>query len=574
MRRIATAFLAVVAGTALVAGAAGADGTRTYKIEMYNAFGLVSGSDIRVAGVNVGTISDLTVNESKRAVVTVEVSGELAQLGDETTCESNPQSLLGEYFIDCVPGGEPLPDGGTIPASRVSQNVQPDLVQNTMREPFKLRLQLLLNEFGTALAGNGDALNEAIRLGAPALTELEEVTEILAGQNELIRDMNDDSERVSGELARVRDQIVRFVDEGEDVARTALERREDVSAGFDRFDDYIAELGPTLTQLGETAREQTPLLTDLRGAAPELHRLSVSLPRFQRASARSLDTLGEAAVVGERALRRGRDEIGLLAKAGRQAPATGEILADLLRDLDDPRRAVEINDLAERTTGRTGTEPGTRNTMGYTGLEALLNYPYYQSLALNQFDRGGHTLHIGLQEVFSGPCGAFSSGHDPETGDPGVPNEAGTTTEFLELAPCATWLGPNQPGINEDLGLPRYHPSVCPDGTAPARARAELCDPAGGGGGAGSRARAAGDGSASRRGPSGGTGPDGPDGGPGLPVDPGQIQQDLEDILDLPKDALDELGLGGKRGGKKGAGGLGKGAGQAADDLLDFLLGP
>ena len=45
------------------------------------------------------------------------------------------------------------------------------------------------------------------------------------------------------------------------------------------------------------------------------------------------------------------------------------------------------------------------------------------------------------------------------------------TTDFREIARCATWLGPNQPGINEDLGLPPYDPSVCPGGTAPEHAR-------------------------------------------------------------------------------------------------------
>ena len=142
MRRIGLILLAAASGA--FAAVAGADDTRTYKIELYNAFGIVEQADFRVGGVNVGSVTDLTVNEDKRAVVTVEVSGDLATLGDETTCESNPQSLLGEYFLDCDPAGKPLPDGGTIPASRVSQNVQPDLVQNTMREPFRLRLQLLL----------------------------------------------------------------------------------------------------------------------------------------------------------------------------------------------------------------------------------------------------------------------------------------------------------------------------------------------------------------------------------------------------------------------------------------------
>ncbi len=433
MRRLALILVSLATAAVSLAAVAGADDdVHTYKVEMYNAFGLVNGSDVRVAGVNVGTITDLTVNEHKRAVVTVEVEGDLTRLGDETICESSPQSLIAEYFLDCQPAGEPLEEGGMIPASQVRQTVEPDLVANTMREPFRRRLTLLINEFGTALAGNPENLREAIRLGAPALVELEEATEILANQAEMIRAFNVNSERISRELAADRERIVQFVDEAEDVASTALDRREDVSRGFDLFDDYIAELRPTLAQLNDTARQQTPLLADLREAAPELHRLSINLPNFQRASEDSLRTLGSAAVVGRRALTRGSDELELLAEAGKNAPVTAEMIADFLRDVDDPRRAVEINDRVEAATGRTSEKPGTRNTKGYTGLEGILNYVYYQALGINQFDRAGHSLHVNLYEYQTGPCGAFSTGRDPATGKPGVPAQGGgTTTEFL-----------------------------------------------------------------------------------------------------------------------------------------------
>src|SRR5688500_10981384 len=138
MRRIALicASIALFAGVAVAAAGAGEE-THTYRVEMYNAFGLVNGSEVRVAGVNVGTITDLTVSPRKRAVLTIELEGDLARLGDLTTCESSPQSLIAEYFLDCEPRGEPLPEGGLIPASRVKQTVQPDLVANTMREPFR-----------------------------------------------------------------------------------------------------------------------------------------------------------------------------------------------------------------------------------------------------------------------------------------------------------------------------------------------------------------------------------------------------------------------------------------------------
>ena len=571
MRRIfaiAISLTAIAAGFSAVAGAE--DESRTYYIEMYNAFGIVEQSEVRVSGVNVGDVSSLDVNEDKRAVIEVEVSGDMAQLGEDTKCSSEPQSLIAEYFIDCEPAGEPLEDGGTIPASQVSQTVQTDLVQNTMREPFKHRFRLLLNEFGTALSGNSEHLNEAIRLGAPALTDLKEVTGILAGQRELIRELNEDSSQVVSELAARREEIADFIYEAEDTASISAARRDTVSENFSLLDDFLAEFQPTLVELDRFARAQTPLLTNLRGAAPGLARLSGNLPRFNRASEDALRTLGKAGDVGRRALNDGRDEFELLAKAGRKATPALEPLADFLSDLDDPRRAVEIDERAGTDTGRSGTQPGTRNTMGYTGLEGLLNYVRYQALSINQFDQVSHLFRFGIYEANTGLCGSFSSGRDPETGEPGVPAQAGgTTTDILEAADCLAWLGRNQPGVSEPTNLPKYDPSVCPEGTEPERARVELCDPA-------DPSTAREESRRSGRAPdAGGGGDDGQPGGelPNLPELPelpggGNLPDELGDGLNLPN-----LGGGGKKNGG-GRGGGGDGAGQATEDLLDFLFKP
>ena len=209
MRRILAMLGLLAAGATGLATTAGADDSHTYRIETYNAFGLVEGSDVRIAGVNAGTVTGLDINAAKRAVVTVELSGDLGTLGENTRCSSEPQSLIAEYFISCEPAGPPLDDGGMIPASQVTETVQNDLVQNTLREPYRVRLRLLINEFGTALAGNPDALNEAIRQGAPALGQLHEVTSILASQNRTIRDLNANSDRVISGLTDRREDVVR-----------------------------------------------------------------------------------------------------------------------------------------------------------------------------------------------------------------------------------------------------------------------------------------------------------------------------------------------------------------------------
>jgi ABC-type transporter Mla subunit MlaD len=596
MRRILTAIALIAAGIAALATTAGADDSHTYEIEMYNAFGIVQGSDVRIAGVNAGTVTGLAITPEKTARVTVQLSGEFGTLGKDTKCSSEPQSLIAEYYITCEPAGPPLDDGGTIPASQVTQTVQNDLVQDTLREPFKQRLALIINEFGTALAGNPDRLNEAIKLGAPAITQLHKITSILASQNRIITDLNANSDKVISELAARSDALDDHAQRPPPPADACRARRSDHARHYEILDDFLAELQPTLAKLDDVARTNTPLLADLRAAAPGLNRLAVSLPAFSNASDASLTSLGEASTVGTTALRRGADEIRLLAESGKKAPETGEILADFLRDLDDPRRAVEIDDRVPKDTGRDDPRPGQKDTKGYTGLEGLLNYVYYQPGALNQFDQVGHLLHFTLYYIQSGACGQFDSGHDKQTGAPGVPSQdGGTTTNILDAADCVGWLGPNQPGINESLHLPPYDPSVCPDGTSPTAAEA-LCNPAGdnngnrhhqsgNGGGEPDDQTNGGNGGDSAGGSSGGdTGDQGGGSGGGTDL-PGDLPDDiLDQILDLPPSAIDDLpqsvqdqlGLGGsgQSGGHGGAaGGAAGGTGTGATgDLLDFLF--
>jgi ABC-type transporter Mla subunit MlaD len=559
---IAATLLAAIGAWA--AAGAGADDVRTYRIELLNAFGVHKGSDVRVAGVRTGIVTGITINEEKRAEVTFELSGGLAELGDRTECTTEPQSLIAEYFIDCIPAGEPMAEGEVIPAERVEQSIQPDLLFNTFRESYRERTRVIVNELGTALAANSDNLNDGIRLAVPALGDFREVTRILAGQRAELARLNEGAERVISRLAARRNDVVRAVAEGRDAAEAAASRRGDLSTDVDRLDDFLAELRPTLGELGETARAGTPLLASLRSAAPGLNELATRLPGFNSAGERAILALGRAAVPGRRALASGRDEIRDLAEAGRNAPATAEILGDLVADLDDPRRAVEDDARAARRCSdpsRPCHATGRESPAGFTGLEALLNYVYYQSGAINQFDSFGHFLQFNISDIGGvGECGTFNAGPDAPARD------GGRTTDITEVANCVSWVGKSQPDINFDLGLPRYDNSVCPDGST----HPDLCDPGISTHDTGGRLPQ--DGSENRMGagpPSGAQGggedapiaPGGEAGGsgsgpgvPGLPplgLEPGEGATDgLEDLLGRPRPGS-----------------------QATEELLDFLYG-
>src|SRR5690349_2837237 len=148
MRRLALGLAVLIAAATVAIVGAGAgqasDATGTYKIQLDDAFGLVNGADFKVAGVRAGTITSITLNQNTlRASVTVNVTqGGFGAFHADAFCQSRPQSLIGEYFIDCQPGhrGPVLKPGSTIPVTHTQSTIPADLLLNVLRLPYRQRM--------------------------------------------------------------------------------------------------------------------------------------------------------------------------------------------------------------------------------------------------------------------------------------------------------------------------------------------------------------------------------------------------------------------------------------------------
>src|SRR5688500_12927128 len=113
-------LLAAAAGAFVATSAVSDDGgggkpLGTYTVELDNAFGIVEGADLKVAGVRAGKVSTMDVDrKTHRALIGIEITEPgFESLRDDVFCETRPQSLIGEYFIDCLPGksSSKLPPG-------------------------------------------------------------------------------------------------------------------------------------------------------------------------------------------------------------------------------------------------------------------------------------------------------------------------------------------------------------------------------------------------------------------------------------------------------------------------------
>ena len=86
-------------------------------IAKFNAIdGLAVGSDVRIAGVKVGTVIDQTIDQKEyRAIVRMKINPDV-RLAKDTLVRISSAGLLGGKYVKLEPGAEKevLPDGGLL----------------------------------------------------------------------------------------------------------------------------------------------------------------------------------------------------------------------------------------------------------------------------------------------------------------------------------------------------------------------------------------------------------------------------------------------------------------------------
>ena len=435
MRRfvlIALAGAALVAGVVLLASRDHGPNRVTYRIELDNAFDLTQGGDFKIAGVAAGSIEHLSVDRKRYtaiADVSLEAKG-APHLRADATCVSRPQSLLGEYYISCVPGHAKteLPSGALIPTSRTRSTIPTDLINDIMRVPQRERLRLIINEFGTALAARGESLNTAIHEGDPALRETDKVLAQLAAQRQQLADTATNADKVVGALAARRRDVARFVRTAGKTAEVSALRRGALRAGLRRLPEFLAELRRTMATLQTFSTAQTPAARQLGKVATPLAAFLNHVTPFERTTRPALSSVGSASRTGRQAVKALGPAVNGLDAATQGLPELAANLRIVAHHLDDRQWGLQHE---ERAVKQLKDGPGGDR---YTGLEGLLQYFYDQTAAVNNYNQDGHFLS--LAAIANGPCADF---HDAQ---------AVRDNPDLEKRCSGNVFGPSSPGIH------------------------------------------------------------------------------------------------------------------------------
>jgi phospholipid/cholesterol/gamma-HCH transport system substrate-binding protein len=363
---LAAALIVLVLGTG-----ASNDDDGTYRVRAIfdSASFLVPGEDVKVAGVKVGAIEALDVTPKNKAAVVLRIDDPaFRDFKQDAYCTIRLQSLIGEKFVACEPtqpkspNSEPAPslrqikDGDNegqylLPVSNTSAPVDLDMLNNIMRLPERQRFAIIINELGVGLAGNGRQLNRVIRRANPAFYQLDRLLAILASQNRVLADLARDSDAALAPVARESDSITEFIDTAGSTAAATAARGDALEQNFAKFPAFLTQLRPTMRRLGEFAAAGTPVMTDLRAAAPSINTLLRQLGPFSTAALPTFRTLGDLADTGREALPAAEPIIRDIRGFADEAKPFADVLSRGLVDLQKNQGIKRLLDVILFTTG-------------------------------------------------------------------------------------------------------------------------------------------------------------------------------------------------------------------------------
>ncbi|ORX05067.1 MCE family protein [Mycolicibacillus trivialis] len=227
---------------------------KTYNAEFTNVSNLKEGNFVRIAGVEVGKVKSIVVNED--ATVRVEFEAEAsAVLTEGTRAEIRYDDLIGGRYLALEEGAgdlRALAPGDTIPVSRTKPALDLDSVMGGFRPLLRGfnpdQINALSGQLVTALQGQGPAI-------ALVLEQAGTVTDTLADRDLLIGQLIDNLDAVLGTVGGQTDQLDKAVVSLSELVQGLAERKNDISNAVAYTNAAAGSIADLLTQAREPVRK-------------------------------------------------------------------------------------------------------------------------------------------------------------------------------------------------------------------------------------------------------------------------------------------------------------------------------
>ncbi|MGE4428570.1 MAG: MlaD family protein [Solirubrobacteraceae bacterium] len=324
-----------------VRGPASDGGAYRFAAVFDTARGVVPGQQVKIAGAKAGTVEAVDLVAGPKARIVMAIDGDLGPFREDASCAIRPEGLISEHFVMCEPGrsARELPAGaGGLPAVALASTTVPVGLQDVVdvfAAPVADRARLIFTELGLATVARGDDLNEIVRRANPALRDANRLLAILDRQRGVLRRAIDASDEILAGVGERTGDVRGLVSELADLTEETARHDRALTGAVRRLPALLTEIDEGLGEVRDATERAGPFVSTLRRSAPEVVRLSRTLPTFVRSADRALPVL-------ERVAKDARSTLRTLDPVLVQAITTLEPLFPMARDL--ARLLVSVRD--------------------------------------------------------------------------------------------------------------------------------------------------------------------------------------------------------------------------------------
>ena len=261
------------------------DEPKQIEIELENAQAVQpgQGQTVRVAGVEIGQISDVKIDDG-RAVVEVEVEREFEDvIREDASALLRPRTGLKDMMLDVDPGqGRVLDAGGRISVANTQPDVNADEIYSTLDADTRAYLRVLVSGAGKGLSGRGNDLALTLERLEPLHRDLARVARAGARRREALKRLIHSYSQLMNELGRHPAELRRLVRASGSVFDALASQDSNISEAVARLPATLRQTEQTLARVDVLANVMPPALNALRSPFRALDETNAVVRPFLR----------------------------------------------------------------------------------------------------------------------------------------------------------------------------------------------------------------------------------------------------------------------------------------------------
>jgi phospholipid/cholesterol/gamma-HCH transport system substrate-binding protein len=360
----------------------GGGSSYTVTAEFENASQLVTGNNVNVAGVPVGSVKEISLSDDGQALVKMEISDSAyTPLPQGTHAQIRSQSLSGianryvDLALPTTNTTQKIASGGTIGQADTTSEVDLDQLFNTLDKPTVSHLQEVIRGFARSYDGVGVKANRGFYYLNPFLSTSRRVFGELNSDQANLEGLVVDGASLMNTLDQKSPEISSLVANLNGMLGTIGSEQSSLASAVGQLPDFMRQFNTTAVNLRAALDDVQPLVNYTRPVARKLKPFTKRLRGFARDAVPTVKGLN-----------------GII-----NSPGQNNDLIELTR-LQDPLAQIGVGPVDRNGASRPGALPASADSLR-DSLTQLSTLRAYSPELTGWFDDFGHS---GFPDAFGG----------------------------------------------------------------------------------------------------------------------------------------------------------------------------